>query len=125
MLPDRQRPATWPHALCTGRPYSGVATGSDRGAAFVAGDPINRIRFGAYMFCGLMSAIAGLIVTARIGSGDPQSGTDITLLPVTAVVVGGRKTFSFRLNLALICNPAVHCRLGSEPTPVVPGRDRP
>jgi ribose/xylose/arabinose/galactoside ABC-type transport system permease subunit len=40
-----------------------------------------------------MAAIAGLIIAARIGSGDPQAGTTFTLATVTAVVVGGTSVF--------------------------------
>jgi ribose transport system ATP-binding protein len=72
------------------------ATGSNREAALVAGIPVERVRFFVYIFSGLMAAIAGLILAARIGSGDPQSGTGFTLAAVTAVVVGGTSIFGGR-----------------------------
>jgi ribose transport system ATP-binding protein len=37
--------------------------------------------------------LAGLIIAARIGSGDPQAGSTFTLASVTAVVVGGTSVF--------------------------------
>lgn len=72
------------------------ATGSSREAALVAGIPVARVRFIAYVFSGLMAALAGLVLSTRIGSGDPQSGTNFTLMAVTAVVVGGTSIFGGR-----------------------------
>lgn len=72
------------------------STGSSPQAAFVAGVPIGRVRFFAYLFCGLMASVAGLIIASRIGSGDPQAGTNFTLLSVTAVVLGGTSVFGGR-----------------------------
>jgi ribose transport system ATP-binding protein len=72
------------------------ATGSNEEAARIAGIPVSRVRVAAYVFSGLLAALAGLIVAARIGSGDPQSGTNFTLLSITAVVVGGTSIFGGR-----------------------------
>jgi ribose transport system ATP-binding protein len=76
------------------------AIGSNPEAAFVAGIPVRRVRFLAYLFCGLMAALAGLVVAARIGSGDPQAGSQFTLASVTAVVVGGTSIFGGRGTVA-------------------------
>ncbi|MBX9456415.1 MAG: ATP-binding cassette domain-containing protein [Rhizobium sp.] len=72
------------------------SVGSSPDAAFVAGVPTGHVRFMAYLFCGLMASIAGLIIASRIGSGDPQAGTNFTLLSVTAVVLGGTSVFGGR-----------------------------
>jgi ABC-type sugar transport system ATPase subunit/ribose/xylose/arabinose/galactoside ABC-type transport system permease subunit len=72
------------------------AVGSSEESAYVAGIPVGRVRFVAYVVCGFFAAIAGLIVAARIGSGDPQAGTNFTLLSVTAVVLGGTSIFGGR-----------------------------
>ncbi|MBV9490043.1 MAG: ATP-binding cassette domain-containing protein [Verrucomicrobia bacterium] len=72
------------------------AIGSNPEAAFVAGIPVGRVRFFAYLFCGLTAALAGLVIAARIGSGDPQAGSQFTLASVTAVVVGGTSIFGGR-----------------------------
>lgn len=69
------------------------AAGSSADAAEAAGIRTRRLRAGAYMFSGVMAAVAGLIIAARIGSGDPQAGTTFTLATVTAVVVGGTSVF--------------------------------
>jgi ribose transport system ATP-binding protein len=86
-------PATGQVRLIGTRLY---AIGSNPEAAFVAGIPVRRVRFSAYLFCGLMAALAGLVVAARIGSGDPQAGSQFTLASVTAVVVGGTSIFGGR-----------------------------
>jgi len=72
------------------------AIGSSPEAAFVAGIRVKLVRFFAYVFCGLMAALAGLVIAARIGSGDPQAGSQFTLASVTAVVVGGTSVFGGR-----------------------------
>jgi ribose transport system ATP-binding protein len=72
------------------------AIGSDIEASFIAGIRVGRVRFLAYLFCGLMAAVAGLVIAARIGSGDPQAGSQFTLASITAVVVGGTSIFGGR-----------------------------
>jgi len=72
------------------------AVGSNLEAAFIAGIRVDRVRFLAYLFSGLMAAFAGLVIAARIGSGDPQSGSQFTLASITAVVVGGTSIFGGR-----------------------------
>jgi len=69
------------------------AAGDNEASARAAGIATDRLRAGAYLFSGLMAAVAGLIIAARIGSGDPQAGTTFTLSTVTAVVVGGTLIF--------------------------------
>jgi len=69
------------------------AVGASPEAARAAGIGVDRLRFAAYVFSGLMAALAGLIIAARIGSGDPQAGTAFTLASVTAVVIGGTSVF--------------------------------
>ncbi len=72
------------------------AVGSSPEGARAAGIPIGRVRALAYLGCGLAAAGAGLLVAARIGSGDPQAGAAFTLTSVTAVVVGGASVFGGR-----------------------------
>jgi ribose transport system ATP-binding protein len=72
------------------------AVGSSEDSAYVAGLPVARIRFAAYLVSGIAAAVAGLVVAARIGSGDPQAGTSFTLLSVTAVVLGGASVLGGR-----------------------------
>jgi ribose transport system ATP-binding protein len=72
------------------------AVGSSPEGARAAGIAVPRIRAACYLGSGLAAAAAGLLVAARIGSGDPQAGTAFTLSSVTAVVVGGASVFGGR-----------------------------
>jgi ribose transport system ATP-binding protein len=70
--------------------------GSSTEASIVVGINTALVRAGAYIFCSLCAAAAGLLIAARIGSGDPQAGASFTLSSVTAVVVGGVSVFGGR-----------------------------
>jgi ribose transport system ATP-binding protein len=65
------------------------AVGSGRDVAFSSGIRVERVKTGAYILCGVLATLAGLVVAARIGSGDPRIGMDFTMSSVTAAIVGG------------------------------------
>lgn len=65
------------------------AVGGDERAAFVAGVPIARVKFLAYLIGGAFTGLAGLALTAEIASGDPNIGGPFTLLGIAAVALGG------------------------------------
>jgi ribose transport system permease protein len=65
------------------------AIGSNAEAARVSGVPVERVTVGAYLLCGAFAGLAGLVETARLGSGNPTGGQGYELDVVTAVVVGG------------------------------------
>jgi ribose transport system ATP-binding protein len=69
------------------------ATGASVEAAKVVGIGTDALRFWAYVFSGVLAAIAGLMIFVRIGSGDPQAGAAFSLSSVTAAVVGGTSVF--------------------------------
>ena len=50
------------------------AVGGNATAARLAGIPLNRYILAVYMLCGFVSALAGVLLTARTGSGQPTSG---------------------------------------------------
>lgn len=66
-----------------------MATGGDDRAAFAAGIGVTQIRISAYVMSGLLGSVAGLSLTALLGSVDPNAGTQYTLLAVAAVALGG------------------------------------
>jgi ribose transport system permease protein len=67
------------------------AIGSLELAAYMTGIAVRRSRLAAYMFAGLLAAIAGLLLTAMTLSGDASatSGGIYTLSSIAAVVIGG------------------------------------
>jgi ribose transport system permease protein len=66
-----------------------MAIGSDDRAAYTAGVNVTKVRFIAYVITGLFAGIAGLMLTALIGSADPNIGQNYTLISVAAVALGG------------------------------------
>ena len=65
------------------------AYGGNEQAARVSGINIARINVGIFTLIGVLAALAGVILSARIGSGNPQLGTGIELDAITAAVIGG------------------------------------
>jgi ribose/xylose/arabinose/galactoside ABC-type transport system permease subunit len=65
------------------------AIGSNQEAARLSGIKIGLNMYGIYAFCGFTSAVAGILMTARLGNGVPTSGTGYELDVIAAVVVGG------------------------------------
>ncbi len=66
-----------------------MAVGSNDRAAYTAGVPVTKVRFIAYLITGLFAAIAGLMLTALIGSADPNIGASYTLIAIASVALGG------------------------------------
>lgn len=66
-----------------------MAVGSDDRAAFTAGVPVTLVRWTSYLLTGILAGVAGLMVTALIGSADPTIGPTYTLVAISAVALGG------------------------------------
>lgn len=66
-----------------------MAVGSDDRAAYTSGGNVPVVRFFSYVFGGLIAGMAGLALTALIGSGDPNIGPGYTLIAVAAAALGG------------------------------------
>jgi ribose transport system permease protein len=66
-----------------------MAVGSDDRAAYTAGVDVTRVRFIAYVITGIFAGVASLMLTALIGSADPNIGQTYTLIAVAAVALGG------------------------------------
>lgn len=66
------------------------AIGANETAARLSGVRSNRVKVATYVYSGLLAGIAGLILTARMGSGEPgQAGQFWELDAIAAVVIGG------------------------------------
>jgi ribose transport system ATP-binding protein len=72
------------------------ALGSNSSAAARIGVRNRTVLLGAYVGCALAAFLAGLLLMAQVGSGDPTVGTSYTLPSVTAVVLGGAAIFGGR-----------------------------
>ena len=65
------------------------AIGGNTSAAYSTGIQVDRVKIISYMLSGVLSAMAGIYISAQIYSGDPTIGLTYTLKSVTTVVVGG------------------------------------
>ncbi len=65
------------------------AIGENEKAAAYTGLPVRKVRLAAYIGCGLMAALAGLIHAARSHQGNPNDGVGYELDAIAAVVIGG------------------------------------
>jgi ribose transport system permease protein len=65
------------------------AVGGSPKAAFASGIALNRLTILVYSAAGLLAALAGLMVTARIGSGQSTIGTSAAIESIAAAVIGG------------------------------------
>jgi inositol transport system permease protein len=65
------------------------AIGGNEHAAKICGINVDRHLIFIYMYAGLLSAIAGIMLTARISVGQPSMGVSFELDAIAAAVIGG------------------------------------
>ncbi len=65
------------------------AIGGNERATRLSGIDVNRVKCFVYTVAGVLSAVAALIVTARLDSAQPNAGTGYELDSIAAVVIGG------------------------------------
>ncbi|MFC7395450.1 ABC transporter permease [Scopulibacillus cellulosilyticus] len=65
------------------------AVGGNEEASILSGVKANRIKIFVYTVTGILSAFAGMILTSRLNSADPNAGTSYELDAIAAVVIGG------------------------------------
>ena len=75
------------HRTSFGR--SAFAIGNNPTAALFSGIRVDRVRFTLFLLTGLMSGIAAVCLTSRLGSTRPSIATGMELEVVTMVVLGG------------------------------------
>jgi ribose transport system permease protein len=63
--------------------------GDNASAALLAGRNVKFHLFFAYLSSGIVAALAGLMMTAQTGSGEPNLGTNLVLNSIAAAVLGG------------------------------------
>lgn len=79
------------HRMTFGRSFRAIGF-SPEGARY-AGLPVNRRLALVYVIAGVISAVAGIIYTARLGQAKADAGTGYELFAITAVVLGGTSIF--------------------------------
>jgi ribose transport system permease protein len=65
------------------------ATGGGREAAYLSGIAVVRVIASTYMWCGALAGVAGVMLAARLQSGQPTAGEFYELTAIAAVVLGG------------------------------------
>lgn len=65
------------------------ATGGNERAAALSGVRTVPTRIAAYMICGLMASLSGLLLTARLGTGETSVGASYPLESIAACVISG------------------------------------
>lgn len=78
LLMSRTRTGAWIYAV-----------GANRKAAHLSGIDTQRILLLAYALCAMIAAIAGLLLTARIESGEANLGASLALESIAACVIAG------------------------------------
>jgi len=66
-----------------------IAIGSNEEAVRLSGIQVSVYKFSVYVISGGLSAVAGLITTARTAVGSPVMGTGMELDVIATVVIGG------------------------------------
>jgi galactofuranose transport system permease protein len=66
-----------------------LAAGGNEEASRLMGLPVGRVLFWTYVQSGLFASLAGVILAAQFGAGQPAEGVGWELFSIAAVVVGG------------------------------------
>jgi len=72
------------------------AIGKSAGAARFSGVRVTRLRIGLFMLTGIIAALAGVILTARLSTARADAAQGMTLTVVTVVLLGGVNIFGGR-----------------------------
>ena len=70
-----------------------VAVGGNEEAARLSGVDVDRVKISVYAISGVLSAVAGFILVARIGAAEPIGGNGFELQAIGAAVIGGASLF--------------------------------
>jgi ribose transport system permease protein len=76
------------------------ALGSNYEGARLAGIHVRSTTVFVYAASAFLAGVAGILLTARLGLGDPQSGTGYELDAISAAVLGGASLFGARGSIA-------------------------
>lgn len=65
------------------------ALGGNEQAAIISGIDVNKVKILVYSYASILASLAGLVLTARISSGQPGLGVGFELDAIAAAVIGG------------------------------------
>ena len=68
------------------------AVGGNEPAARASGIRVNKVKMVVYTLCGGLAALAGILLTSRITTGQPNAGTGFELDAIAAAIIGGSST---------------------------------
>ncbi|GAB3043727.1 ABC transporter permease [Spirosoma pulveris] len=68
------------------------AVGGNEQAAKASGIQLNKVKMVVYTVCGGLAALAGILLTSRITTGQPNAGTGFELDAIAAAIIGGTST---------------------------------
>ncbi|WP_424768596.1 ABC transporter permease [Paenibacillus sp. sgz302251] len=66
-----------------------LAVGGGEETARLFGVKVENVKLAVYTLSGVLAALAGALITARIGMGEPRSGYNFELTAIAIVIVGG------------------------------------
>jgi ribose transport system permease protein len=78
------------------------AVGGGEDAARLVGVPVLRTKVTAFVLCSVLTAVAGVLLTARVSSGEPTLGQEFVILAIAAAVLGGTSFFGGEGRLGLV-----------------------
>lgn len=80
---------TWIILSCTKFGRQVFAVGGNEECARLSGVKVDRIKISVYMISGALAALAGIILTMRLNSGQPTLGSGMELDAIAIAVLGG------------------------------------
>ncbi len=66
-----------------------LAVGGGEETSRLFGINVERVKVYVYIISGILAALAGMLITSRIGMGEPRSGYEFELVAIAIVIVGG------------------------------------
>ena len=69
------------------------AIGGNQEAARISGINIDRTKMAVYMITGVLAALAGILMSARLGSAEPSTGSGLEMKVICGAIIGGISTF--------------------------------
>lgn len=78
------------------------AVGGNQDAARVAGIEVTKVLVCAFLLCSGLTALSGVLLTARVASGEATLGATYVLLSIAAAVLGGTSLFGGEGRLGMV-----------------------